>query len=210
MRKSILFIAVMFFCLFNSNLLFADPVQVDNSGYVGEYTSLTVVNGNPAISYMDLGNSALNYIRATDVSGTSWGTPVQVDNAATVGYYTSLAIVNGNPAISYSDQSNTALNYVRATDTNGTSWAAPVQVDNAGSVGTDTSLAIVNGNPAISYYDQTNMALKYVRAIDSSGASWIDAASASIPTLSEWGMITMVLLLAGASVFLIRKQQVKI
>ena len=35
---------------------------------------MAVVNGNPAISYYDNTNSDLKYVRASDTSGTSWGT----------------------------------------------------------------------------------------------------------------------------------------
>jgi hypothetical protein len=131
-----------------------------------------VVNGNPAISYYDGPNQDLKYVRASDASGTSWGTPVTLDSTGSVGEYTSLAVVNGNPAISYYDSTNRDLKYVRATTTSGTlvgDWGTPVTLDSIGAVGLYTSLAVVNGNPAISYYDSTNRDLKYVRAATASG-----------------------------------------
>jgi hypothetical protein len=148
---------------------------LDSIGQVGQYASLAVVNGNPAISYYDVTNLDLKYVRATDASGTSWGTPVTLDSIGAVGQYTSLAVVNGNPAISYLDVSGFDLKYVRATTANGTlvgDWGTPVTLDSTGFVGLYTSLVVVNGNPAISYRDNTNGDLKYVRATTTSGTTW--------------------------------------
>ncbi len=149
------------------------PVTVHTNGDVGKYTSLAVVNGNPAISYQTngAGYGDLKYVRATDADGTSWGTPVTVDASGLAGDYTSLQMVNGNPAISYHEDSADDLKYVRATDANGATWGTPVAVD-TGSVGGHTSLEVVNGYPAISYYDSVGNDLKYVRAADAGGTNW--------------------------------------
>ena len=45
------------------------PSIVDNAGNVGQYTSLELVNGNPAISYYDFTNGDLKYVRAHDSGG---------------------------------------------------------------------------------------------------------------------------------------------
>ena len=136
---------------------------VDSTGSAGYYTSLAITSGNPSISYYDATNSDLKYVRATDASGTAWGTPITVDSTGSVGRYTSLAITNGNPSISYYDNTNGDLKYVRATDASGTAWGTPEIVDSTGSAGLFTSLAITNGNPSIGYYDATNADLKYAR-----------------------------------------------
>ncbi|MCB1186083.1 PKD domain-containing protein [bacterium] len=145
---------------------------IDVSSNVGLYTSLATVDGTPAISYYDITNDDLKFVRAVDAQGSAWGTPVNVDTGALVGRHTSLEIVDGNPAISYYKQTNADLRYVRATDAQGGSWGSPVGVDTAGSVGEHTSLAVIDGNPAISYYDSTNKDLKYVRAADAQGSIW--------------------------------------
>ncbi len=86
-------------------------VVVDKSGGdVGYYPSLAVVNGNLAISYFDYTSRDLKYVRASDVSGTIWGTPLTLDSTGIVGAYTPMAVVNGNPAISYLDYNNLDLN----------------------------------------------------------------------------------------------------
>jgi hypothetical protein len=127
-----------------------------------------VANGNPAMSYYDVTNAQLKYVRALDASGTLWDIPVVVDTTGDVGRFSSLAIVNGNPAISYFGLDESELRYVRANDASGTSWGTPVLVDTAGYY---SSLAVVNGNPTISYFG-IHGDLKYVRANDVSGTSW--------------------------------------
>ncbi len=141
-------------------------------GQGGDKTSLATINGNPAISYNDTAEGDLKYVRATNASGTTWGTPLTVESAGNTGESSSLATVNGNPAISYFSQTNEDLKYVRANDASGTTWGTPLTVDSTGSVGRFTSLVIVNGNPAICYLDNTNQTVKYVRANDASGTTW--------------------------------------
>ena len=155
------------------------PVTVDSAGIAGWYTSLAVVNGNPAIAYYYSGNgygtddTALRYARAYDANGAAWDNPVTVDSPVLMDYYSnSLAVVNGNPAIAYYDADNRNLKYVRAKDAEGDSWEIPIIVDGSGDVGGYAFLTVVSGNPTISYYDQTNDSLKYVRADDADGSLW--------------------------------------
>ena len=147
------------------------PLVLDSTGVVGAYTSLAVVNGNPAISYYDETNGALKYVRATDVSGTAWGTPITIDNAAAVGEHTSLAVIGGKPAITYYDRTNGDLNYVLATDASGTAWNAPLVIDGAG--GDYTSLVEHNGNAAVSYRDAGNRRLKFAAGAQNYQINWI-------------------------------------
>ena len=157
----------------------AAPIIADNvTGYMA---SSRVINGNPAISYTGSapGNAtALKYVRANDINGTSWGTPVIVNNP--IGSdVVSLQIVNGIPSISYSNI-NGQLMYVRANDINGTTWGTPVIVDSSPLSNTAACLQVVNGIPSISY-SNTNGQLKYVRANDINGATWGTAAILDTP-----------------------------
>lgn len=140
------------------------------SGSAGQYNSLEVVNGNPAIAYYD--GTDLWYMRATDADGTTWGSPVTLDALGSVGLLCVLAVVNGNPAVAYYDQTNFNLKYVRATDASGSTWGTPITIASTGNTGAYPSLAIVNGNPAIAFQDLTNGDLKYIRATDADGTAW--------------------------------------
>ena len=74
-----------------------------SGGDVGQWGRLAIVNGNPAVSYLDDTNDWLKYMRSLDAQGVSWGLPEIVDNSGHVGGVTWLAEVNGSPAISYCD-----------------------------------------------------------------------------------------------------------
>ncbi|MBE2281991.1 MAG: tail fiber domain-containing protein [Prosthecobacter sp.] len=127
------------------------PVVVDAAaGNVGQFTSLEVVGGNPAIAYYDATAGDLLYVRASDSNGTAWTAPASIDGAANnVGQHASLAVVGSHPAIAYHDVSNLDLKYVRALDATGSTWGTPLTIDSGGTVGLYSSLKIVNGLPMI-------------------------------------------------------------
>jgi len=139
------------------------PVTVDSIGDVGQYTSLKVVNDNPAISYYDQTNSDLKYVRSSDAYGGAWDLPLTLDSVGIVGLYSSLAVVNGSPAVSYYDVTNGDLKYVRGSDLDGGTWYLPQILDPAGNVGIYSALAEVNGQPAVSYHNGDAGYLKYIR-----------------------------------------------
>ncbi len=158
--------------------------NLDGLGDVGKYPSLADVNGYPAISYFDVTNGNLKFIRAINADGTAWAAPIVLDSGGIVGEYTSLAMVNGFPAIAYHDKTNLDLKYIIAQDSDGTVWNAPLTVDSSQTTGEMTSLAVVNGRPAIAYYKASGVDLRYVRAADSLGTAWgaplsLDSASYS-------------------------------
>lgn len=158
------------------------PQTLDDNGgnMVGQWASLAVINGNPAIAYQEKWpNYDLKYIRATNSIGSTWGAPLVVDtNYSEQGGGISLislaAAVQSRPAIAYYDGANTTkdLMYLCASDSTGSSWESPITVESDGAVGIYPSMCVVNAYPAISYRDASNQYLKFVRATNSAGSSW--------------------------------------
>ena len=164
-------------------------VTVDNDADTGAYSSLALVNGNPAISYQahEGGTVSQRYVRSTSPTGAApadWSEVVILDTTENVHHTfgdNSLAEVGGNPAISYSlyhhDTGMRDLNYIRSATPSGSQaadWSAPVAV--AGdTVGQFNALAEVDGNPAICYFDvdedgdNYHHRIKYVRSATSAG-----------------------------------------
>ena len=141
MKQKLILFTITFFTLQH---LFAQPFGIPiptvnpnlgTGGNIGKFSSLQIVNGNPAVCYYDGTRANLVYVRAIDASGTVWGTPLTLDITGDVGQYCSLQIVNGNPAVSYYDATNGDLKFVRATDASGTAWSAPVKIDITDNVG---------------------------------------------------------------------------
>jgi hypothetical protein len=102
----------------------AIEVMVASASTTGWHAQLEVVNGAPAIAFLDVTNTDLKFVRATNATGSVWGSPVVVDNAG--GSFGSLAVVQGRPAISYARSQPVSLHYTSAGDANGTTWNAPV------------------------------------------------------------------------------------
>jgi len=141
------------------------PIAVDPGQSKALFTSLKVVEGRPAIGYHGLANPAnfltgvIKYVRATNASGTAWGTPVEVDSpmADRAGYQVTMAIIGDKPAIGYFDDfdedytDQVFLRLATATDVRGDEWEAPEDVANLDKMFYYgyASLAEVNGPPAM-------------------------------------------------------------
>ncbi|HLO70312.1 MAG TPA: T9SS type A sorting domain-containing protein [Flavipsychrobacter sp.] len=151
-------------------------VTLNSGGAIVGQFSLAVVNGNPAVGFVGnvSGNGTLMYIRATDASGTTWGSAVSLETASN-GYDISLAVVNGNPAMAYRN-SSFVIRYRRATDVNGATWGSAI-TPGMNSVNTTlepVTLTIVNGNPAIATFEgfNNNNNSQYIRAGNADGSAW--------------------------------------
>ena len=164
---------ISYFDRTNQDLMYAelvtespsDPKQwqnlaIESNGNVGEYTSIEIWNGQPAISYYKIQGQDLKFAW---FDGSEWQTII-VDNPASTGLYSSVAIspVTGQPAISYT--SNDDLRYAWF---DGSAWHADdIVVDGEGDVGYYTSLVFLpSGKPVISYRDNTNTDLKYAELV---------------------------------------------
>jgi hypothetical protein len=151
------------------------PVTVDSIGDTGQFASMAVVDGYPAIAYREFSNDYLLYVRALDAVGNYWGSPVTVDSAATfnTAVVPSLVVVNGHPAISYVyNDPYGILRYVRANDSTGASWGTPQTLDSSVLVPKSQSMIILDGLPVIAYRDHTNGVVKFITSLDPSGSSW--------------------------------------
>ncbi len=150
------------------------PVIADEAYDVGFYSSMSVVNGFPAIAYSDVTNGDMKYVRASNANGSTWGTPKVFHLAASgIGRFPSLQVINGNPAISYYDFTLNDLRYTRASDVDGTdNWGLDMIVDSNGDAGQNSSLGLVGRYPAISYCEFGSGYLMYIRALNAEGSSW--------------------------------------
>ncbi|MGK0189034.1 MAG: hypothetical protein ACI9R3_004851 [Verrucomicrobiales bacterium] len=173
------------------------PRTIDSDGIVGSDTSLTVINGRPAVAYRDAANGDLLYMRAFDSSGASWPeSPTRIAGAITdVGRFASLAEVNGRPAVAYYNSSTGNLEYVRSADANGSSWPLPIVVDGAAeNVGRHASLKVIGGVPAISYQVPNSGQIRYAWAGDTAGTTWSTVTvDGSVAQYSEYTSLASVL-----------------
>ncbi len=148
---------------------------VDATSSAGEYASLAIIQGHPAISYYRAAVNDLMFIRANDSNGVSWtaGNAVVAVAGVQISGKTTLLDVDGSPAICYYDAGSDDLKFVRAADTHGSNWWPAVTVASAGDVGAYCSMALVDGYPAISYLDRSGSTnLMYVRASNAQGSGW--------------------------------------
>jgi len=165
-------------------------------GDLSSYTGLTIVNGNPAVSFFDAdmfipGKQGLYYSRATDAQGTLWPAPPTQVAGGNHGLHSSIKLVQGRPAIAYYDQFNGDLRYVRAGDAVGVDWVslqsihAVPDTPNCGSWCSMDFVVDVSASqtlPGISYIADIGdypfeilyhgAQVRYVRATDVAGAGW--------------------------------------
>ena len=145
---------------------------VDSANNVGQYTSIALDSGGLiCISYYDVTNGALLFIKSTDTAGTTWGGVQIVDTAtsADVGRYSSIAIDTAASnlnfiAICYYDAINGQLLFIRSTNTTGTTWGTVEVVDTATSVNVGQYISMKLDSAdlvCISYYDAVNQNLMF-------------------------------------------------
>jgi hypothetical protein len=156
----------------------AITVYDPGSANVGQFTSMAVVEGHPAIAFADASNSRVLFIRASDPEGTAWpSTPEIVATPAGGLGGVSLAVVGPTPvpAIAFYAFGTQQLNYVFSGDSLGDVWGTPFIVDFTVDAGHDCDLKLVGGVPCIAYADGGNgldRALRFVRASNPLGTGW--------------------------------------
>jgi PKD repeat protein len=142
----------------------------------GHYASLQEVSGMPAVVYCDQtpGYVAMNYVRATDATGSTWGSPQTLVSGATSN--SSMQITNGKPLVAYRNNVAHQLCVIRASDPLGISWGAPVNVQTTDGQERALQLEIINGNPTIAFTGASRR-LSLIRATDTSGTTWPGSAT---------------------------------
>jgi hypothetical protein len=156
----------------NAGMLWSFSVQPDIQAQTGSCSSLSVVQGHPAIAYFCSQPGSLRYVRAANSFGSSWGSPQVLDSGSLVGLDPNLMVVNGAPALSYFDLGSGELRFIRSLDTSGSVWdSAQVLCADCGGLG--SSLALIGGRACISYYSSGGTGdLRCLRALDASALSW--------------------------------------
>jgi hypothetical protein len=150
--------------------------------FAGQFSSLAVVNGRPAISYS--GTQGSKFARSSTADGSGGWSRTIIDPAVTSD--TCLTIVNGNPAITYV---SSGVKFARNSAADGSgAWTLSV-IDNNSSVSGGLSATIINGVPAATY-----SGIKFVlnSAVDGTGV-WtnITLPNASVPVASGTSLITL-------------------
>jgi len=142
----------------------------------GQYPSLAVIDGNPAIAYYDFGEDEVRYIRASNSSGSDWP-DLTITVFPNLGTNITLCEVEGWPAVTYLTEGMDVY-YQRATINTGGVWTdLPRDIDGSGYDHWGPRLSIIDGFPAVAYMrtatGKTN--LMYVRATEAAGTEpWDD------------------------------------
>ena len=149
--------------------------------------SLAVVNGNPAVAYFFYTDGdisipdELHYTRATDATGSVWGSPQALAVANGYGWHNNLIFQSGAPLLATVDNSgmeDSTLKSMRGIDADGTAWGAAVTVYTASGgwwapFVESVDMAVIGGKPAIAFFvDDLSADLFYVSASNADGTSW--------------------------------------
>ncbi len=171
------------------------PVLIGECGAGGGHVSLTLVEGQPAVSYGDGVARQIMYCRASDATGSAWGSPQVI--APDYGDFpdvTCLAIVAGNPAVMFVDTAH-KVRYIRALDTTGAAWpAADIELDGSGQAIYQGALLISGGVPLVFYNYDMWREVRLARAQDATGTAW-DAPETVLTT--EMGLYVSVAVISG-------------
>ncbi|MBN2081032.1 PKD domain-containing protein [bacterium] len=169
-----------------------DSLQLTTgAGIEGYYTSLAVIDGRPAIAYLDVAHDDIRYLRANDAQGSSWPASA-VEAHPDQGYYITLVEADGRPAIAFQTLDSN-IYYRRADDATGAGWTGlPRQVETYTDNCSMPSMDIVNGSPAIAFtrYMSEKSILCYVHASDPAGADpWNEPVGAASDLINDAGVL---------------------
>jgi PKD repeat protein len=177
---------------FSTPLVLDTPAGGSGTYSCGEYNSLALIDGRPAISYLarvsdiSVGNK-LMYIRASDVLGAAWGAPTMILQAPNIAQGTSLLeLAGGLPGIlfeNYNASDQALLTFVSGDAANGGAWTPGFNLMTTSSDNYFPQLHTVmyNGKPAMASileagWMSTTDTLYFSRATTAGGGAWEGAA----------------------------------
>ena len=132
----------------------------------GLHTSLALDGSdNPAISYYDATNGALNILRCDDPACALLGENTVTPESSGAGLYTSIALnASGSPVVSFYDAMGGDVELTICNNIDCSASWVNIHPDSAGDVGLYTSVALDSSDrPVMSYYDATKGKLKLLR-----------------------------------------------
>lgn len=154
-------------------------ITVEEAGTTGgenpqplvEYTSLLNVQGYPAICFAAHGSGGVqpgvDYVRATDANGTTWGVVNTVASIDYPSHISAATLDQGQPAVYWIDDWYTGEpRFAYATDLFGEHWSTTETIDTAGQPSDYGEfsygfLSVDAGNPAVCYFDINYQELRY-------------------------------------------------
>ncbi|HWB03967.1 MAG TPA: hypothetical protein VG796_13145 [Verrucomicrobiales bacterium] len=120
-------------------------VVVNQAETLLRHPSLEVINGKPAIAFLEGAPFFdLKLVHSTDTTGSAWQVPLTLDSTGGTGFYPSLLMVSKAPAIAYYDCTPGSVKYLRADNADGTLWPADIVVGRQG-----TTTVIPDGGTAV-------------------------------------------------------------
>jgi PKD repeat protein len=152
-----------------------DGLFVDDTSEDVSSLDMKIINGVPAVGYVEESSRDLRFVQSRDVTGSSWFLPDDAVSVGAVGNMMSLASVGNRPMMAFLETSgpNTDVYAVRSNDADGIAWPVAVAVDGGGdSEGAYISLALVGGLPGVAYYNLSLHRLEYAQATTPAGTSW--------------------------------------
>jgi hypothetical protein len=164
------------------------PQGLPGSYSCGEYNSLAMIGGRPAVSYLTRISSVvvgdkLQYVRANDAMGTSWSAPVTVRQAQGIAQGTSLTeLPGGLPGILYANTNNidqNMLTFTSGSAPEGGTWSLGRDVITTGYYNwlLEPQLLLYVGKPAMGCLLQEGMitttsSVQFALAMAADGSAW--------------------------------------
>jgi PKD repeat protein len=143
--------------------------------------SLEEVDSRPAIAYFDWTNAPdneLKFIRASNGTGSAWGSPVTVRSASGFrGNDCCMATIGDYPAIVYSNGITKQLEYNYSLQLDGSTWVSGYE--SLGTTGIEPSLReilyLTDPVPLVSFATASDLDFYVVKGYNSTGTTWYTA-----------------------------------